>query len=136
MVLGGHGMKRMAAWLIGPLMVATIGFSAAPASAGAHPSVRDKVIAGEYTAYGKYGTSDKYIEFSLTLRLDHTGTTHFNDEVVWSTDGRNITMTFNNQMWTYLGRKTRHGLNSLKNPGTLSNINGGTGTWYAIKNAG
>jgi hypothetical protein len=128
-------MKRIAAWLIGPLLLASIAVSAGPAAAGAHPAVRPKVIAGEYTLYGKYGTSNHYIPYSMTLRIDHTGTTHFGDEIIWSTDAKDITMTFNNGLWTYLGRKTRHGLNSLKNPGTLTNINGGTGTWYAIKNS-
>ena len=42
-------------------------------------------------------------------------------------------MDLNGGMWTYLGTKTRAGLNSLANPGTLSNINGGTGLWYAVK---
>ena len=28
----------------------------------------------------------------------------------------------------------RAGFNNLRHPGTLSNINGGTGTWYAVKN--
>jgi hypothetical protein len=126
-------MKRIAAWLVGPLMLVSTGVAANPASAA---TVRPSVgvhVPGEYTAYGKYGNNTKYISFSLTLRADHTGTDHFNDTIVWSMSGRDLTMNFDDGLWTYLGTKTKAGFNSAKNPGTLSNVNGGTGTWYAIK---
>jgi hypothetical protein len=126
-------MKRIAVWLVAPLMLASVGLTAGPASAvRARPSVGVHVP-GEYTAYGKYGKNTEYTAFSLTLRADHTGTDHFNDTIVWSMSGRDLTMNFDDGLWTYLGTKTRAGFNSAKNPGTLSNVNGGTGTWYAIK---
>jgi hypothetical protein len=126
-------MRRFSAWLVGPLMLATIGAAAGPAAAaGARPSVSPGAIAGQYTAYGNYGDG-KWVQFSLTLNRDHTGTDHFNDTIVWSTSGKDITMTFDDGLWTYLGRKTKTGLNRLSVPGTLSNINGGSGIWYAVK---
>ena len=125
--LRGPGMKRFLALLVGPLMVASLSVAAAPAGASGARFV------GDYTAYGKYGVSTSYIAFSLTLRADHTGTDHFNDNIVWSSDGRNITLDFNDGMWTYLGHKTLVGICKRSAPCPLSNINGGTGTWYAIK---
>ena len=128
----GGRMKRLAAWMVGPLMLACAGMTAGPAAAAtARPAV--SAVVGQYTAYGKYGTATNYIPFSLTLRADHTGTDHFNDNIIWSKSGKQITLNFNDGMWTYLGTKTRAGISSLAVPGTLSNINGGTGTWYAIK---
>lgn len=127
-------MRRLAAWLIGPLMLSSAVFTAAPAVAStASPSLRPSVVAGQYTLYGKYGTSQTYISYSLTLFKDHTGTDHVNDTIVWSTSGKDLTMVFDGGLWTYLGHKTRTGFNNLANPGTLSNINGGTGLWYAVK---
>ena len=126
-------MRRCFAWLVGPLMLATFAVAAVPASAAtASPSVSAGAIAGQYTAYAQYGNG-KWVTFSLTLYRDHTGTDHFNDTIVWSTSYRNITMTFDDGLWTYLGRKTRAGFNNARKPGTLSNVNGGSGTWYAVK---
>jgi hypothetical protein len=121
-------MKRFSAWLLGPLLVAALTFAAAP-PAGASGAR----FVGDYTAYGKYGTSTKFIAFSLTLRADHTGTDHFNDNIVWSSNGKDITLDFNDGMWTYLGHKTLVGICKRAAPCPLSNFNGGTGTWYAIK---
>jgi hypothetical protein len=42
-------------------------------------------------------------------------------------------MTFDDGLWTYLGTKSKAGFNNRAHPGTLSNINGGTGTWYAVR---
>jgi hypothetical protein len=39
-------------------------------------------------------------------------------------------MTFDDGLRTYLGTKSKAGFNNRAHPGTLSNINGGTGTWY------
>jgi hypothetical protein len=127
-------MRRLAAWLIGPLMLSSVVFTAAPAVASpARPSLRAGTVAGQYTLYGKYGKSKTYIFYSLTLFKDHTGTDHVNDTIVWSTSGKDLTMVFDGGLWTYLGHKTKAGFNSLASPGTLSNINGGTGLWYAVK---
>jgi len=132
-------MRRFSAWLMGPLMVGAIGVGlgvgAAPAGAAmAQPSVAPGAIAGQYTMYAQYGDG-KWVPFSLTLYRDHTGTDHFNDTIVWSTDGKDITMNFDEGLSTYLGRKSKAGLNSLRNQGTESDIGGGHGTWYAVKNS-
>jgi hypothetical protein len=119
-------MKRLSAWLVGPLLFASIVVGATPAAAST-------TVAGNYTAYGKWGTSTTYQAFSLTLYSNHTGTDHFNDTIVWSRSLKSITLVFDGGLWTYLGTKTRTGISSLRYPGTLSNINGGTGTWYAVK---
>jgi hypothetical protein len=132
---GAARMKRLSAWLIGPLMLTTLAVTAGPAAASTHRATKPEVVYGEYTAYGKYGSAD-YIPFSLTLYKDHTGTDHFNDDIVWSKSGRSITMVFDGGLWTYLGTKTKTGLSKLKTPGTFSNINGGTGTWYAVTSTG
>ena len=126
-------MKRIAAWLVGPLMLVGIGFAAAPATAATVRPLSEVNVPGNYTAYAKYGTSTKWVAFSLTLRADHTGTDHFNDTIVWSISGKDLTMNFDDGLWTYLGHKTRAGFNNKSNPGTLSNVNGGTGVWYAVR---
>jgi hypothetical protein len=126
-------MKRLTAWLIGPLMLSTIAIAAVPASAAtARPAVNPKGVPGNYTLYQKIGKKG-YINFSMTLRADHTGTDHVNDTIIWKKSGKDITMTFDDGLWTFLGTKTKAGLSSLANPGTMSNINGGHGTWYAVK---
>jgi hypothetical protein len=123
-------MKRLSAWLIGPLMITTLVVTAAPAFAA---PARPKVVQGIYTAYGTFNGKDRQV-FSLTLYKDHTGTDHFNDNIVWSLSGKDLTMVFDTDLWTYHGTKRKSGFNTASAPGSLTNKNGGSGTWYAVKN--
>jgi len=120
--------RRVGVWLSAPLVVLTLAVTAVPAAA-ATPKVF-----GNYTVYGSYGPKS-HQTFSLTLYKDGTGKDHFGDTITWSLDGKKLTMHFNVDAgeWTYLGTKRASGFNTKKKPGTLSNVNGGTGTWYAVK---
>jgi hypothetical protein len=126
-------MRRFSAWLVGPLMLAAVVAAAAPAGAAtARPDVGVNRVAGQYTAYGKWDKKG-YTPFSLTLNRDGTGTDLYGDTIIWTISGKDLQMTFDGGLWTYLGTKSRAGFDNAKHPGTLSNINGGTGTWYAVK---
>lgn len=123
-------MRRLSAWLIGPLALATVALAAGPAAA----STKAPVVKAEYTVYGNYGSKPSPQVFSLILYKNHTGTDHFNDTITWSVDAsKNLTMVFDNGLWTYHGVLRANGISTKRNPGTLSNVNGGTGTWYAVK---
>ena len=126
------GARRLGAWLCAPLVLLTLAVTALPAAAATTPKVF-----GTYTVYGSYGKKS-HQSFSLTLYKDHTGKDHFGDTITWTLDGKSLTMHFNIDAgeWTYLGTKRASGFNTAKNPGTLSNVNGGTGTWYAVKTTG
>src|ERR1044071_5563935 len=120
-------MRRLSAWLIGPLALATVAASAGAAAATTKPLV----VKANYTVYATYGPNNVKQTFSLTLYTNHTGTDHFNDTITWSVDDlKNITMIFDGGLWTYDGHMRRYGISSKKYPGTLSNSNGGTGTRY------
>jgi hypothetical protein len=126
-------MKRHALWLIGPLMLCFAVVAASPAAAATpRPSVGPAVVAGNYTVHANFNNTG-YQTYALTLYANHTGTDHYNDTIVWSLSGKNLTMNYDDGLWTYLGTKTKAGFNNKRHPGTLSNINGGTGIWYAVK---
>lgn len=122
--------RRLGAWLAAPLVLLTLAVTAVPAAAATKPP---KVF-GVYTVYGSYGKKS-HQTFSMTLYKDHTGKDHFGDTIEWTLDGKNLTMHFNVGAGesTYLGTKRASGFSTKKAPGTLSNVNGGTGTWYAVK---
>jgi hypothetical protein len=123
-------MRRLSAWLIGPLALATVAVTAGPVAAA---TAKPLIVQGEYTVHGFYGKLGHPQVFSLTLYKNHTGTDHFNDTITWSLDGKNLTMVFDSGLWTYHGLKRATGFSTAKAPGTLSNVHGGTGTWYAVK---
>ena len=126
-------MKRLSAWLIGPLMLTTTAIVTGPASTATASTVVPHVVAGNYTMYEVWGPKG-HDSFSMTLYRDHTGTDHFGDSIVWSlADDKSFEMTFDDGLYHYIGMKTRAGLNNARHPGTMSNINGGHGTWYAVK---
>jgi hypothetical protein len=123
-------MRRISVWLIGPLLLASTAFSAV--TAGPAAAVGVNRVAGDYTAYGKFDKSG-YTAFSLTLRRDGTGTDHFNDTIVWTITDKDLEMTFDDGLWHYSGTKTRAGFNNAAHPGTATNSNGGSFSWYAVK---
>jgi hypothetical protein len=125
-------MRRISALLLGPLLLATTALGAAPAGATTTRLAGVNRVAGKYTAYGKFDKKG-YLPFSLTLYRDGTGTDHFGDTIVWTITDKDLEMVFDDGLWHYSGMKTRVGFNNLRHPGTASNINGGTGTWYAVK---
>ena len=119
-------MRRLSVWLIGPLLLASIVVSAAPAAAGVNR------VAGQYTAYAKFDKNG-WTAFSLTLNRDGTGTDHFNDTILWTITDKDLEMDFDAGLWHYSGTKTRAGFNNRRNPGIATNINGGSFPWYAVK---
>ena len=122
-------MRRLSAWLIGPLALATVAVAAGPIAATTTP-----VVKANYTVHGYYGKHAREQDWAMTLYTNHTGSDHFGDTITWSVDAeKNFTMILNDGLWTYHGIKRANGISTAKNPGTFSNINGGTGTWYAIK---
>ena len=122
-------------WLAAFCVVAVAGLTTMPAGAAVpRPAavVMPAVVAGNYTMHANFNGTG-YQTFSMTLYSNHTGTDHYNDTIIWSVSDRNLTMTWDAGLWTYLGLKTKTGFNKPRIPGTLSNINGGTGIWYAVK---
>ncbi|HEX4491355.1 MAG TPA: hypothetical protein VH914_09150 [Acidimicrobiia bacterium] len=122
-------MRRLSAWLIGPLALAAVAGMAGPVAAA---TTKPLAVQGQYVVYGSYNKKPRLQSFSLTLYKNHTGTDHFNDTITWSLDGKNLTMIFDKGLWTYHGVKHVGGFNTVKKPGTLANVNGGYGTWYAV----
>jgi hypothetical protein len=123
-------MRRLCAWLIVPLAIATLAVAANPAAA----APRTLTVKANYTVYAKYGPKQSPQTFSLTLYTNHTGSDHFGDTITWSVDAdKNFTMVLDDGLWTYHGVMRAKGISTKRNPGTLSNINGGFGTWYAVK---
>ena len=123
-------MRRRSAWLIGPLALAMVAAAAIPSAATTKPLV----VKAQYTVTGNYNTKPHTQVFSLTLYTNHTGTDHWNDTITWSVDAeKNVTMVLDDGLWTYHGVMRANGISTKRNPGTLSNINGGFGTWYAVK---
>ena len=128
-------MKRVALAFVGMLLVGPV--LVAEPLAGASSQVRPSVVAGNYTFYLNYQNTG-YEASGLLLRRNHTGNSPPQVTVQWSSVGRGITMvlTFRpkpENYATYTGVVSKAGLNSLKNPGTMSVSGTVEGTWYAVK---
>jgi hypothetical protein len=122
---------RRVAWLIGLLALTTVAATAGAAAAAA--PTKPPVVQGVYTVSATYGKQAHPQTFSMTLYKNHTGTDHFGDTITWSVDGKSFTMVLDGGLWTYHGTKHLGGFDTAAKPGTLENVNGGTGTWYAVR---
>jgi hypothetical protein len=126
-------MKRVAALMIGALMLAAPVLTAGAAGAS---RVAPSVVKGNYIVLVHWnGGAPGYQSNPVTLNKDHTGHDNFGDVISWSLSGKSFHMSFTGpNPAEYFGTKTRNGFNKESKPGTV--VDGpSNGTWYAIKNA-
>jgi hypothetical protein len=130
-------MNRIGIRSLATVAIATFaltGFGVQGAGATATTTAQPAAVAGPYTFY-LFWTGYPPSSGFVTLNRNHTGSDTAGDTITWSKTGRSVTVTIANGLATatYLGRKTKTGLNNVRHPGTMSNDVGGRGTFYAVK---
>jgi hypothetical protein len=96
----------------------------------------DHPMVGSYRVHTNWNGAPP-TPFTMTLNADGTVSSSDGDDGTWVQQGKNVTVSFyggdggESGGATFLGKKTARGFNSVARPGTMSNTEGGTGTWYA-----
>jgi hypothetical protein len=125
--------------LLVPLVLATFALAGVGATSAVAADTPTVSFVGTYTVHVTIGTAHE--KGTLRINADGTAVDTQNGNVAhWKasgTGGRTFTMKYHNAgiSETFIGTYTKKGISTKKKPGSYSNNQGDTGTWYGIRTA-